>query len=204
MTTYSSQPDDTTGIDSFLNYKAPTTNLGTDATMVVGEHQSLTGYVYRGIIKFDLSTIPSSSVITSATLSLWTYSDASANARTMYLYRVKRNWVESEVTWNVYSTGNNWTTAGCADTTDDREASAIGSIALTASESMDTEKQITLDASMVQQWVSGAVSNYGMLIQMDTELNDAYGFHSSSSATAGYRPKLVIEYKSGRRMSILI
>ena len=192
MNTYSSKPDDTTGYDTYINSSTPNTN-NNSTILIVGEGNTSVD-VARTLIKFDLSSIPANAVIQDATLSLWFSTDISSNARTMRAYRVLRNWVEAQATWNIYSTGNNWGTAGCANTTTDREATDIGSVSVSASETPDTEKQISLTASKVQEWVSGTTANYGLLIQMDTESNDAYAFHSSGGATAGYRPKLVINY----------
>ena len=194
MTTYTSQPDETSGTDTFLSSNAPTTNYGTDSKIEIGENNALTNYVFRGLIKFDLSSIPANSSITSAILSLWTETDYSSNARTLSAYRVLRAWSESQATWNVYTTGNNWGTAGCANTTTDRESASIGSAAVGASVANDTEIQITLDPLKVQEWVSGAFTNNGLLLRVDVESDDEYRYDSSSSTTANQRPKLVIEY----------
>jgi hypothetical protein len=43
-------------------------------------------------------------------------------------------------------------------------------------------------------YLDGTYTYYGFEIQSDTELNDAYGFHSYQAATADYRPVMYIEY----------
>ena len=202
MTIFTSQPDESVGIDTFISDLNPTTNYGTSSRIEIGEADGVTS-VLRGLIKFDLTSIPASAVVLSATLSLWTEADYSINTRTLRAYRVLRNWVESQATWNIFATSNNWGTAGCANTSSDREATDIGSVSVLHNESANIEKQISLTPSKVQEWISGAVNNYGLLLKMDTESNDAWRWHSASAATPDYRPKLVIEYlESGRMMQL--
>jgi hypothetical protein len=190
-----SQPDDTTGHDCYLNSAAPNDN-NNNALILVG-HAWPDGITYRGLIKFDLSSIPASATILSATLSIWVNGDYCINARTLRAYRVKRNWVEEEATWNVYSAGNNWGTAGCSNTTSDRDAADMGNVSVGAAVAVGTEIQIPLTAAEVQKMIDGTYTNYGWLLQVDTETGDEYAYDSSGSATPSERPKLVVTYVSG-------
>jgi hypothetical protein len=174
--------------DTLLNANQTTTNYGSSTSFYVGEDNAGSG-VWRSLIKFDLSSYADATV-NSATLRLHVKSDRSSNARAIRCYKVKRDWVESEATWNIYSTGNSWGTAGCADTTNDREASDMGAVTLANNESGWIE--ITLTASEVEEWLDGTDSNYGMLLKNDTENNDAYQYESSEDAT--YPPELVLNY----------
>lgn len=68
----------------------------------------------RILIRFDLSSLPSASTITSATLTL---SDSGfsefSGTKTWTAYRLTRtNWGHTTATWNKYDGTNNWTTAG--------------------------------------------------------------------------------------------
>ena len=193
MSTYSSQPDDTTGVDAYISSDNATTNFGTSTLFQIGEWNGGTS-VNRGILKFDLSSIPSNAVISDATLSLWVDGDLSSNARTAEMFRVRRNWVESQVTWNVWSTSNNWTTAGAGDTTNDIDSTVCGSCSFTASESAGTQKDFTLVVAELTKLIDGTYNNYGWLFKMQTETNDEYQMRSSSHATSANRPKLVINY----------
>jgi len=51
--------------------------------LYIGEDNSAMGKIYHGLIKFDLSPLPSNANILSATLSLWTASDFSSNDATI-------------------------------------------------------------------------------------------------------------------------
>ena len=195
--TYESQPDATAGKDAPISQAQPTNNYETLAEMRTGE-QNNAASLWRSLIEFDLSSIPSSAIVSSATLSLWLISaNLSDNGRTCSVYRLNEAWTESQVTWNNRQTGTAWTTAGAAD---DAEASAIANKALAAAEAAG-EKQFTLDTASVQEWIDGTKVNNGMLLYVDTEVDDCFRWDTSDSVTAGERPKLTIEYTLGNYYS---
>lgn len=200
MTTLTLQPNETDGYDTSLSQINPNTNYGGDALLYIGESNVATNK-RRGLIKFDLSSIPSNAIISSVVLSLWVVADVSSNARDYKLYRVLRDWVETQATWNIWKTSNNWTTAGCGSDGNDADLSTVwATCSFTATETDNTEKQFVLDATGLAEftkWVDGTNPNYGWLIKPDTELNDGYNMDSSSSATAEQRPKLVVTYTAG-------
>lgn len=204
MTTLTLQPDGTDGVDTSLDSSTPTTNYGSTVWFASGETG---GAIARALIKFDLSSIPAGSTIDDATLSLWVQADVSSNTRTKRVYRVIQAWTEAGANWNTYDGSNAWATAGCGDTTNDREATDIGSASMGASESIGTEIQFTLTAAKIQEMITGGVfTNNGFIIVTDTESADYYQFDSSDGATAGERPKLVINYTSptGQAAQVII
>lgn len=170
----------------------PTTNYNANAYIQVGEWNGGSAKD-RALVKFDLSSIPSDATITSATLRL--YDEAqnySSNTRTMSVYRVLRAWVANQATWNVYSTGNSWGTAGCSNTTTDRENSAIGSVSAPATEVLGYT-DITLTASAIQGMITGGgFTNNGFLIQMATETDDMHQY--SDETVSNQQPLLVVDY----------
>lgn len=187
--TYSSQPDGTAGLDTTISSSAPTTNYGTSTGTYVGESG---GNIDRTLIKFNFSSITPPVSVSVATLSLWLYDDLSSNARSFRVYRQKRDWVESEATWNIWKTSNNWSTAGGFHT-DDCEQTDIGSRSMSSSESAG-EKQWTLTNAALAEMINGTFTNKGFLMKADTESADSYGFRTSDYGTAGERPKLVMTY----------
>ena len=197
MATLTLQPDGTAGKDSFIIDSTPTTNAGTNVNLRVGEENGQT-VIRRGVIEFDLSSIPEGSQIVSAKLTLTLINDGdtyAANNRTLGVYRLLRDWVEAQVTWNIAKTDTNWGTAGASNTSTDRESSSIGSVTLQTTDSANDEKEITLDASKIKEMISGGgFTNNGFLLQMDSESNDLYEFASSDNVGTTKRPKLVIEY----------
>ena len=189
MATYTSQPDDTIGIDAFIEADTPTTNYGNDSQFLVGKYAS-TSQVYRGLIKFDFSSIPATALITSATLTLtigYAYNNTQVD-----VYRIKRAWVEGQATWNIYSTGNNWQVAGALGA-NDYDSTSIGNGTPSAA-GVGTALDISLTTSYVQELINGTMTNNGFLIKSSEASNSLNGFVSSSHATSLYRPKLVIEY----------
>lgn len=196
MTTYTSQPDDTTGIDTHIDNSAPTTNKdGTD--LRTGENNT-GAIVYRTLIKFDLSSIPAGSTVISATLSLWTEIDRSTNTRSVDLFRMIQSWTEAGATWNTYNGSNNWPGgAGAFGAADCDNGVVWATKSLTGTESVDTEFQWSFSATGItelQKMINGTYTNNGWMLKTQTESDDAWIFHDSGDGTSGYRPKLVIEY----------
>jgi len=204
MSTITIQPGND-GLDGWIQQEAPTTSGGSDSVLVVGEDNSF-AQLFRSCIKFDLSNIPQGSRIDSAVLTL-TYAEAgsfrSSNNRTIRVYRALRSFTES-LTWNTYDGTNNWGTAGCSNTTSDREATDIGSTTCNTTDIDESEKSITLTASKIQEMLTGGTfSNNGFLLKMDTESSDRFQWHSSESATSSKRPKLVINYTPQKRRGVV-
>jgi hypothetical protein len=185
--------DDFAGtIDTYLKEQTPTANNGTSQYLEVtkwnvGDHT-------HGLLGFPgLSNIPASATVTAATLSLF-LADSGAYTHTISLYRLLKNWVELEATWNIYSTGNSWDTAGALASTD-------RSSTLSASASVDgtldvyknfTGAQLTTD---VQNKVSGVNSNFGWHGERtDGGANSQFKKFRASDGADGERPKLSVTY----------
>jgi RHS repeat-associated protein len=187
------QPNGANGVDTYILKSDSTANYGTSADLGIGEKNNATDSVARSLIKFDLSSLPADATVVSATLSLWTSQDLSDNDTTVNVYRLKKSFNESQANWNRSASGANWQTAG-ASGVNDRESTSIGSVAILNNESLNTEKQISLDPSKVQEMINGTLANNGFLLAASGELNDRFMFKSSDTSTASQRPKLVIQY----------
>lgn len=178
--------------DTMIVSSAATTNYGSNVGLYVGEANDAAS-VSRTLIKFDLSSIPTNATITSAVLSIYMASEKSGNDRSMYAFRMLKNWGAGSATWNKRFSSTDWGTAGGFDAAD-CEQTDIGSVALVAAEAIGW-KTITLTAASVQEWTAGTKSNYGLLLKMATETSDQYRFHSSEYATdTTLRPKITITY----------
>lgn len=188
------QPDATDGKDTFIRgFSGGTENLGTSTVMIAGERTDDTGYANRALIQFDLSSIPSSAVVSSATLSYFLVTDLSSNSRVLRHYRLKRAWTELGVTYNKYDGTNNWATAGGFGATDCEQTDCAHQT-YTASETLSTFKNMGFDATLLQEMISGVFANNGYLGKMDTEASDAYIWNSSDNSNAASRPKFVVVY----------
>ncbi len=183
------QPDEASANDAFVLNANPTTNFGSHGNLWVGE-RALFSQIAHTLLKFDLTTLPADATIVSATLSLWLSSTAQASqGDTIKVYRLKRAWVESEVTWNVYSTGNSWQVAG-GDGPDDREQTEIGSADTTGSDPTGQFFDIPLTPTSKADLDLG----YGWLLRTVNQVDDLYIFYPSTNATPSQRPKLTIVY----------
>lgn len=109
-------------IDSYMEMVlTPDNNFGSDALLFakvayIGENKSL---LINSLGNFDVSAVAADNINSA---SLWLYTFDSGDAASVTISRVKAHpdvgggtppdWVEDEVTWNSYSAGNAWDTAG--------------------------------------------------------------------------------------------
>ena len=182
--------------DSTLQQIAPTINYGSAAAIYVADRDGSRNA--RAVIEFDISGLPVDMAITSATLSLYYYDYHAADGygnpsgKTVWAYKLTRtDWVEAQVTWNIYKTANNWTTAG-------------GDYVTVTPSGGSTTFPAAAGAWMnwnVKAIVQNAYSNGNpaeFLVRFATESRAGGSFsyfYSKEHATAGTRPKLTIDYK---------
>lgn len=186
--TFEAQPDDATGLDTWINSGNANANYGAEMYISTGNYIAYAGSVRRSLIKFDLSNVPTAAVVSSATLALNLFAADSDTACVVSVYRQKRSWVEAEATWNVYSTGANWETAGGFGAAD-CEQTPLGSLNYAAAESVGTKTFSLAGASK-----AALDLGYGWLIRSNVESRDGYSYRSSGHTTEATRPKLTVEY----------
>jgi hypothetical protein len=168
--------------DIILAAGNPDTNTNGYGYLLVGRSGA---NVYRSVIRFDLSYIvPSNVTVLSAYLDLENETEAGSN--TIRAYVLSRNFTEAQATWNSYSTGNLWTTAG-----GDFGASQIGQAFISSGAPL----RITLSASAVQAWIANPADNRGLLLKADNESTPEnwYRFDCSEDGPPT-GPKLTVNY----------
>lgn len=151
----------------------------------------------HSLLRFTgLSNIAASSTVSAATLYIY-QKTASGATYSIDLRRVLQSWVEAQGTWNIYSTGNNWNTAGCLGAGTDRVAAVVGT---SATIGLTTGAYYSVDCtSLVQDIIDGTIaSDEGFHLERTDAGNDG-GFKafSSSRDTDGQRPELVVTYTTG-------
>jgi len=188
------QPDATEGLDARLIALAPNNNYGSD-TWITAYHYS--SNIQNAVIQFDLSPIPTGSIINSAELYLSCVDTGDGLHYITYPHRVLAAnttaiWDESQVTWNNRLTGVSWTNPG-------------GDYGVTyADEGEATYGDTSLEtASLVQDWVDGVIPNYGYHLRDDIDWGAEMGtdsggvFYSSDYSNSVKHPKLTIDYTEG-------
>src|SRR5690606_3640336 len=151
---FSVQPDATAGKDTHIN-TLNNTNWGSDTRIIVG-YQS---YYFRGLLQFDLSSIPTSSTVSSSTVTL---KNGTSSPSGYAFHRLLVAWEESANWLNrITSSPTAWSANGGQSGTDyTATATATG----THLGSNVDQWDITSDA---QYWVTNPSSNYGNIIIAD-------------------------------------
>jgi len=103
--------------DTRISAEAPTTNFAS-SELKAGSLQRL-----ASLIQFDLSTIPATATVESASLAVYG-SAREGSPFTLGVYRVWRPWSETQATWQLASTALPWAAAGCNNTVSDRAETA--------------------------------------------------------------------------------
>jgi hypothetical protein len=149
-----------------------------------GDEPSNRGTDVYALIRWDLSSIPAGSKVSSVSITL----NVTNGSKTTYqLYALKRSWVESAATWQLYAANNPWEVAGAKGSLD--RGTQVGSVP-----APKVGKQtFTLPASVVQGWIENPSSNQGIIIANATN-TDGFDFSSREVATSGDRPQLNVTY----------
>jgi len=177
------EPTPTQGQDAMIRKAAPTTNCGGSWQLGVGTDSVGAA---RSLLKFDVSWLPSNTVINTAHVKVW-YDQGyytNANAVSLQLRRVLGAWSESSITWNGFSG------LGGELISSATKASYVNSVW----HSYNAK-------SLVQGWVGGSIPNYGVLLRAQDETTLGRGgayYEASEYAYNGgphvNRPKLLITY----------
>lgn len=205
MATLTLQPDETTGIDTYISQANPTFNYGVASTLVVGQ---VGNDRHRALIRFDISSIPAGATITSATLRLYCISESTAFDLSYWVSRSLVQWYEGAQNGSAPGGGSDGSTynlrnangsvawaggAGGAAGSDWVSSPDFtgGSVSITAAAAF-YDWDVTAD---VQGYYASTFTNYGWWFATQSISTDSYKtFASSSHATEAQRPQLIIEY----------
>ena len=190
------QPSPSQGQDAWITSAGPTINNGAATDLIAG-NQSASSDNRRGLLKFDLSSIPVGSTVNSATMSLYQHAQLDTSTPQLGVYYATRSWTEGTgngtatadgATWNTYNGINNCTTAG---------GDYNGTVQATAIAPNSTGAWVDFPITgLTQSWVSGTFANEGMFVKKSGEnpaVNDYKTFYSSDYlGDTSLRPKLVI------------
>ncbi|HEY64438.1 MAG TPA: DNRLRE domain-containing protein, partial [Caldilineae bacterium] len=174
--------------DTFLSAWSPTTNYGEETRIAVRSQG-----VMNGLLRFDLSSIPTYAPVQKATLHLYRFLRTNGNPMTLEAYAMKRPWWENQADWQVARSGVPWGQPGANDTQTDRGSVPVASVPLPAENGW-----VTLDVTdLVREWVRNPLVNYGLQLRGRSDAKVEYDFYSSEATAAELRPLLVVTYTQG-------
>jgi len=130
----------TTDQESWVEEGSPDNNNGTYAEPITNLKA---GDEKRTIYRFDLSTIPAGSSVSTATAHFWV---TQANGNPVDVHRVTDVWTELGVTWN--------------NTASDYDVPADGTFTPAT-----VDEYVVVDVTaLIQEWVDGTAPNYGLML----------------------------------------
>lgn len=179
-----------TGVrDTYISGQQPDTNSGSAVYLLVdGDEPHASGLDETSLMAWDVSAIPADAVVESVSLTI----EVTNPTTTQYaIQEMRRNWQESEATWNQYASGLAWGIPGALGG-GDRGTSVLGQI---SAPTVGT-RTVALNADgvdLVQDWVDGTTPNYGIVIS-DSASTDGLDFWSSDASIATNRPSLTVVY----------
>ena len=171
--------------DTYLDQFLPTTSFGTDDRLEVWHYDPGSGLQEQkvSLLQFDLSSIPASATVSSATLRLYnTRANMNDAGDVLKLEKVLSAWTDTS-TWSmgIPSTAPSGVTC----------PSLAGYTMTPATPELYT---VTGMGSLVQGWITTPSSNHGMLLSCTSNLN--LNFATSEYSGAVYRPALEITYST--------
>ena len=135
-------------------------NHDNDGEMIVRANNS-----FSGLLRFDLSSLPTNAIVTRAELGLyadrWQTLEEPKTSMTVGVYKVMRFWEAAEATWDEAYDGRDWGVAGCNSATADRVATAADEAVI---DSVGKWFEWALTA-LAQSWVENPRSNHGVVLK---------------------------------------
>jgi PKD repeat protein len=184
-------PDYSGTRDTVLLQNAPSANFGSDLALYVdGDDPSGSGKDLSTLLYWDISAIPLGSAVKGASITLNVLNQSSHSYQ---VYEMKRDWVESESTWNSYASGHGWEAPGALGA-QDRGNAVLGSL----SPSSTGLYAINLNSegvALIQSWVDNPAGNRGFIIA-NSGSSDGADFDSREVSTVSNRPTMTVRYSS--------
>jgi hypothetical protein len=177
--------------DTMIEQDHQSTNHGSDKTISAsGDTPSGSGDQEIILLRWDITAIPSTAVVTSASIVV----DVSDKADQVYsLYEALKPWDEATATWKRASTAVNWDSNG-GDGAGDRGSAVLGT--LDAPTTGLVTIPLTSDGlAAVQRWIANPATNNGVLIAgPDDDNRLEIDARESSKST---RPRLAVTWSPG-------
>lgn len=194
-------------VDTVITYQADlatdiysqqaTTNFGSATSMTLNAKSAPAARDRRVLVHMDPTgvAIPTGDTVLEV-CSMFVWATASINNKTISFHRILKDWVENEVTWNIWSTGNDWSTSGgkdfptgdtCCDNSEDGSGADIQLIAMDQRTSSvdwaDTWVGFEVDSALSIRWLEEDITgNAGVVLWMNAQsINVSIPFHSDDN-----------------------
>jgi hypothetical protein len=169
-------------------------NLFRAAQMYVQDTTNVsTGYIGKGLVRFNQLGLPTNAIVTDATLTL-TFATYTPNFSATGRY-ILASWdpfaPSYKLGWMNRSATQLWTVPGAGGEGSDLVSSLSFPIS-TATTGANQVRTVNLDLGVVQSWVSNPANNQGILLMTSQGLSSQ--FSGATDTTVAKRPKLVITY----------
>ena len=174
----------TTAADTSLREYSSTTNYGGATLGADGDEPGGSGKDSYALLRWDLSSMPAGASVDSASVTL---NVTNPSTQTYQVYDLKRPWVESAATWQLYASGSPWEVAGAKGSLD--RGVQVGSV----SSSTTGKRTFNLSTTVVQRWLADPASHRGIVIA-NASNTDGIDFSSREAADASLRPSLSVNY----------
>lgn len=188
--------------DTFIS-EAFTTPNGAGTDMVIGTQGSTAGFTKnRGLIQFDLSSIPPGAVVQSVTLHLTVTRPPSTPINSNFqLHRVLRDWDDLQSTWTLrLEPDENWETPGAQAGTD--FATTVSSSVPVAGVGDYTFASTPELVADVTAWLTNSTANHGWLVKTEDESVGFTARRFASSEGLSSAPVLEIQFEAAEPLRI--
>jgi hypothetical protein len=177
--------------DTYILSNPPNSMHGSEAYIEVSAKSS--SAASRALVRFDLSVIPSTAQVVSATLELGVVSDGAAD-QDVGVHHVLQDWTE-EANWQKFDGSSNWNTPG-GDV-----GATVDHVVVAASTAAGTV--VTWDVTDdVKGVLGGSLADTGWMLldENPSQLNgELLRFSSRDAVDPGARPKLTVVYQPNCR-----
>jgi hypothetical protein len=177
-------PNASAGKDATITSLNPTNNYGTDPDYAaIAWTNGGTSFTERGLLAFDLSSIPQNATITSATLSLYCNTQSSntqlsSGSNAALIQRITSTWNENTVTWN------------------NQPSSTTQNQCVLSPSTSSTQDYTNIDVkNLIGDMVNNPSISFGFMLQLQTEsIYRSLVMSSSDHPDSTKWPRLVITY----------
>jgi hypothetical protein len=177
--------------DTYMDSSNATTNYSAGAFLFLAGYQNLWSngsFTRFAVARFDLTfarTLPIPP--TSINLRVTRHSGSPSAGNGLQARSMLRNYTASQLTWNIYSTGNNWGTAGARSDGVDRGTTLSGLTAAPASAGVSALIDVTT-------LVTPMIGTTASLLFTYLTSNSGFGVYRSNADNPAFRPALIFSW----------